>query len=182
MIGVYTYYPNACFRASLSWYGKDGESHRIKACYDKNTTFKYNDGWLHAGPDEYSNDSRYLIDVDFWFGCFSYAGRYFYQMGCIPAADGHQHFYGYRVNASLSGYLGLYPPPILLDDEPRWRIEGIDPKKLTVGTTYRGLKMYGNGRMVRRAHERGFYYLNEVGGDMGNLALEVVQLRVAEPK
>ena len=81
LFGAFKHYPNAGFRASLYWKAfKDGHFSKVKASYTKNEVFSHRDGWLHVGRDNYTNKDRYLVNIDFHFSVYSYAGNYIYQI------------------------------------------------------------------------------------------------------
>ena len=183
MIDVYKYYPNAGFRASLSWKKfADGQRSKIKASYTKKKVFAHLDGWLHAGPDNYTNDDRYLVDIDFYFSVFSYADNYIYQLKAIPHPSGPQHFAGYRLEASINGYLGLYKPPLFLDNPPYWHFPGFDPFDLTNEDTFQGMALWGGagphsgkGLVTGNDDSPDFYYLGR-GGRKGTFEIDNIQL------
>lgn len=180
---AYTYYPNAGFRASLYWKKfADGHVSKVKASYAKNEALAHLDGWLHAGPDNYSNKNRYLVDIDFHFSVFSYAGNYLYQLRAIPHPKGPQHFAGYRLEVSHNGFLGLYKPPLLLDNPPYWHFPGLTPFDLTSADVFGEMSMWGGegphsgkGLVTGNDDDPEFYYLGR-GGRKGNFEIHNIEL------
>lgn len=188
MINVFKYYPKLGFRASLYWRRfSDGGRSKIKASYVKNTPLANMDGWLHAGPDNFTNEHRYLVNVDFYFSVFSYAGKYVYQIKAIPHHAGPQHFAGYRLEASANGYLGLYKPPLLLDNPPYWHLPGLDPFDLTDVDNFEQMSLWGGdgphtgkGLVTGNDDDPTFYYLGR-GGRKGTLEIENIVLDHPRP-
>jgi len=146
LFGAFKHYPNAGFRASLYWKAfKDGHFSKVKASYTKNEVFSHGDGWLHVGRDNYTNKDRYLVNIDFHFSVFSYAGKYIYQISAVPDPNGPQHFQGYLLEKSFNGFLGLYRPPLLLDNDnpPYWHFPGLNPFDLSNADIFLNMKMWG---------------------------------------
>ena len=98
------------------------------------------DGWLFAGPHDYSAEpvynitGRLIFPVRFWFGCYETQGRYDFDIRA-SATDPSSYVYGYRghrLDISRGGYLGLYgcSDPVGVDPLGAgmmiWRLEGLE--------------------------------------------------------
>lgn len=198
----YQFVPETSFVARLFWSEGDGSAqqgsanlHRVGVLGRPESRLG-SDGWLFAGPHDYSAEpvynitDRLIFPVRFWFGCYETQGRYDFDIRA-SATDPSSYVYGYRghrLDISRGGYLGLYgcSDPVGVDPLGAgmmiWRLEGLEAGALESGQFITGLDLVSlHGLPVRQLTEDGFPYLNEKGGASGKLALQIMSAGVPYP-
>lgn len=192
-----TFHSDLCFTAALYWQESPDQVYRVGVGLDGSTPLGHNDGWLHAGKDDYTAYNNrgaiqaMLVETDYWFGCFQQDDIYSYEVKCL-SKDYKGRFHKRRLDLSRNRYLGLYPVPVDVglgpsdvgawhgNDGPLWQLQGIDPTRIEAGMRLSDIAMISPAdRAVRRLYEEGYPYLNDNNGERGLFTVQIIETGVA---